>query len=170
MCAFPVRMWAEVSGSSLLPGSFPTHCTTLGTFSQRHAMLVDQTTDDVYVPLNDLEKSGLTPRETSPEDAENFPGRPLNRKFGHLEVANSILSEEAVLAFEYGLSWASPTVLPIWEAQFGDFFNGAQPVIDTLLSSGEQKWLLQSALTLLLPHGYDGAGKFPRNFPGNFLT
>ena len=77
---------------------------------------------------------------------------------GHIEMANSLLSEEAVLAYEYGLSVDNPKNLIIWEAQFGDFFNGAQIILDTYVSSGESKWGLQSALTLLLPHGMDGAG------------
>ncbi|TFK82881.1 dehydrogenase E1 and transketolase domain-containing protein 1 [Polyporus arcularius HHB13444] len=106
-----------------------------GTFSQRHAMLVDQKTEGVVVPLNlALECSG------------------------RLELANSSLSEMAVLGFEYGVSWEKPDMLPIWEAQFGDFFNGAQVIIDTFISSGETKWLKQSGIVLLLPHGLDGAG------------
>uniref|UniRef100_A0A673J8G5 2-oxoadipate dehydrogenase complex component E1 n=1 Tax=Sinocyclocheilus rhinocerous TaxID=307959 RepID=A0A673J8G5_9TELE len=107
-----------------------------GTFSQRHAMVVCQETNDMYIPLNHI----------SPEQK------------GHLEVCNSALSEEAVLGFEYGMSIALPRLLPIWEAQFGDFFNGAQIIFDTFLSGGEAKWLLQSGLVILLPHGYDGAG------------
>lgn len=106
-----------------------------GTFSQRHAMLVDQRTEGVVVPLNlALECEG------------------------RLELANSSLSEMAVLGFEYGVSWEKPDLLPIWEAQFGDFFNGAQVIIDTFISSGETKWLKQSGIVLLLPHGLDGAG------------
>ncbi|KAG8808784.1 hypothetical protein FRC17_003775 [Serendipita sp. 399] len=105
-----------------------------GTFSHRHAMLVDQITEEVVVPLN-----------------ESLTG-------GRLELANSSLSEFAVLGFEYGMSWESPNLLPIWEAQFGDFFNGAQVIIDTFVSSSETKWAMQSGLVMLLPHGLDGAG------------
>ncbi|KAH9959953.1 dehydrogenase E1 and transketolase domain-containing protein 1 [Russula dissimulans] len=106
-----------------------------GTFSQRHAMLVDQKTESVVVPLNTAFAS-----------------------LGKLELANSSLSELAVLGFEYGMSWEKPNLLPIWEAQFGDFFNGAQVIIDTFISSAETKWLKQSGIVLLLPHGLDGAG------------
>ncbi|KAJ2964596.1 hypothetical protein NQZ79_g439 [Umbelopsis isabellina] len=112
-----------------------------GTFSQRHAMLVDQDTEKVVIPLNNLKTTLLDAKAP-----------------GHMEVANSSLSEFAVLGFEYGVSIESPNILPIWEAQFGDFFNSAQVMIDTYVSSGEAKWLRQSGLTMLLPHGYDGAG------------
>ncbi|XP_042218066.1 probable 2-oxoglutarate dehydrogenase E1 component DHKTD1, mitochondrial isoform X2 [Homarus americanus] len=107
-----------------------------GTFSQRHCMFVDQVSDEMYIPLNHMSET----------------------QTNHLEVVNSILSEEAVLGFEYGFSVESPNTLCIWEAQFGDFFNGAQIIIDTFLSSGERKWLTQSGLVMVLPHGYDGAG------------
>ncbi|KAG0366465.1 dehydrogenase E1 and transketolase domain-containing protein 1 [Gamsiella multidivaricata] len=106
-----------------------------GTFSQRHAMLVDQKTERVHIPLNAMSDSQ-----------------------GHLEVANSSLSELAVLGFETGMSYETPKMLNIWEAQFGDFFNSAQVTIDTYVASAETKWLRQSGLVMLLPHGYDGAG------------
>lgn len=108
-----------------------------GTFSQRHAMLVDSENERTIIPLNAL-----------------VPGQ----KQAKLEIANSHLSEYAVLGFEYGVSWETPDRLCIWEAQFGDFFNGAQIVIDVYLASGETKWMRQSGLVMLLPHGYDGAG------------
>ncbi|OQV16425.1 putative 2-oxoglutarate dehydrogenase E1 component DHKTD1, mitochondrial [Hypsibius exemplaris] len=107
-----------------------------GTFSHRHAVLVDQVTNTRYVPLNHL----------IPDQEAKY------------EVANSVLSEEAVLGFDYGMSIESPKRLVIWEAQFGDFFTGAQIIIDTYVTSGETKWLVQSGLVMLLPHGYDGAG------------
>uniref|UniRef100_A0AC35FBU2 Transketolase-like pyrimidine-binding domain-containing protein n=1 Tax=Panagrolaimus sp. PS1159 TaxID=55785 RepID=A0AC35FBU2_9BILA len=106
------------------------------TFSHRHVTLVDQKNDNVFIPLNNIH-----------EDQKNF-----------IEVANNPLSEEAVLGFEFGFSLENPKLLTIWEAQFGDFFNTAQVIIDTFIASAESKWLQQSGLVINLPHGFDGAG------------
>lgn len=123
-----------------------------GTFSHRHAVLVDQNTGEKYVPLNHLAK------HTSPSIPRSKTGGGVHDIQAEFVVRNSILSEFGVLGFEMGYSLENPNMLVIWEAQFGDFANGAQIMIDQFITAGEDKWLRQSALTLLLPHGYMGQG------------
>ncbi len=106
-----------------------------GTFSHRHAVLVDQETEERWVPINHV-REGQAP----------------------FEIIDSPLSEAGVVGFEYGYSLADPSTLVLWEAQFGDFANGAQVIIDQFLSAGEAKWLRMSGLVMLLPHGYEGQG------------
>lgn len=134
--------WATAEAlafGSLVAEGYPVRLagqdSTRGTFSQRHSAFVDQQTEDRYYPLNNI-KEGQA----------------------RYEVIDSMLSEYAVLGFEYGYSLAEPNALVMWEAQFGDFANGAQIMFDQFISSGESKWLRMSGLIMLLPHGYEGQG------------
>jgi len=134
--------WATAESlafAALLDEGFPVRLSGQdcgrGTFSQRHSHIIDQTTGDKHTPLNHL---GTEPIR--------------------YEVIDSMLSEEAVLGFEYGYSLSAPNTLVMWEAQFGDFVNGAQVIIDQFLAAGERKWLRMSGLVMLLPHGYEGQG------------
>lgn len=123
-----------------------------GTFSHRHAVLRDVETEAPYVPLNNMR-----PIPDLPGDAGK-PGADGRVTQGRFSVYDSPLSEAAVLGFDYGYSLGDPSNLVMWEAQFGDFINGAQTMIDQYLASAEVKWERWSGLTLLLPHGYEGAG------------
>ncbi|WP_137699665.1 2-oxoglutarate dehydrogenase E1 component [Marimonas lutisalis] len=124
---------------SLMTEGYPVRLagqdSTRGTFSQRHSGLINQETEERYYPLNHIREGQA-----------------------QYEVIDSMLSEYAVLGFEYGYSLAEPNALTMWEAQFGDFANGAQIMFDQFISSGESKWLRMSGLTVLLPHGYEGQG------------
>jgi len=134
--------WATgeaIAFGSLLTEGFPVRLSgqdsTRGTFSQRHSGLINQDTEERYYPLNSIREGQA-----------------------QYEVIDSMLSEYAVLGFEYGYSLAEPNALTMWEAQFGDFANGAQIMFDQFISSGESKWLRMSGLVMLLPHGFEGQG------------
>jgi 2-oxoglutarate dehydrogenase E1 component len=134
--------WATAEAlafGSLLTEGYPVRLagqdSTRGTFSQRHSGIVNQDTEERYYPLNHIREGQ-----------------------SRYEVIDSALSEYAVLGFEYGYSLAEPNALTLWEAQFGDFANGAQIMFDQFISSGESKWLRMSGLVCLLPHGFEGQG------------
>ncbi len=134
--------WATAEAlafGSLLTEGYPVRLagqdSTRGTFSQRHSAFIDQETEDRHYPLNHIREGQA-----------------------RYEVIDSMLSEYAVLGFEYGYSLSEPNALVMWEAQFGDFANGAQIMFDQFISSGERKWLRMSGLVMLLPHGFEGQG------------
>ncbi len=137
--AFDYGMAELVAFASLLEAGTPVRLTgqdsQRGTFNQRHAVMIDVESEARYVPLAHLSESQ-----------------------GRFEVYNSMLSEAAVLGFEYGYSRDYPEALVLWEAQFGDFANGAQIIIDQFIAAGEAKWGLLSGVVMLLPHGYEGQG------------
>ncbi|SMX31130.1 2-oxoglutarate dehydrogenase E1 component [Actibacterium lipolyticum] len=134
--------WATAEAlafGSLMTEGYPVRLagqdSTRGTFSQRHSAFINQDTEERYYPLNHIREGQA-----------------------HYEVIDSMLSEYAVLGFEYGYSLSEPNALVMWEAQFGDFANGAQIMFDQFISSGERKWLRMSGLVMLLPHGFEGQG------------
>ncbi len=137
--AFDYGAAEAIAFASLLEAGTPLRLTgqdsQRGTFNQRHAVLVDTESEETYVPLANL-----------------APGQPF------CEIFNSPLSEAGCLGFEYGFSRDYPEALVLWEAQFGDFVNGAQVIIDQFISAGEDKWDLPSGVVLLLPHGFEGQG------------
>jgi 2-oxoglutarate dehydrogenase E1 component len=137
---FDWAMGELMAYATLLDEGFPVRMSgqdcERGTFSHRHAIIKQEDSEREYCPL----------QHVTSEDKTTF------------EIYNSLLSEYAVLGFEFGYSWATPNALTLWEAQFGDFMNGAQIIIDQYISSAEAKWKKHSGLVMLLPHGYEGQG------------
>ncbi len=132
-----------------------------GTFSQRHAILFDNNSGERWVPLHTLSRTQGAQEAQTEAPVENALGESLrtdHRAPVNFSVYDSLLSEYGVLGFEYGYSVADPQSLVLWEAQFGDFMNGAQIIIDQFLTSAEEKWGQHSGLVMLLPHGYEGQG------------
>ena len=123
-----------------------------GTFSQRHSAIIDQETEERFYPLYNITQNSIE------FGVSKIGGKLDISQKTQFEVIDSMLSEYAVLGYEYGYSLAEPNCLTLWEAQFGDFVNGAQIMIDQFISSGEKKWLRMSGLVMLLPHGYEGQG------------
>ena len=140
---FDYGMAELVAFASLVSAGTPVRLTgqdsQRGTFNQRHAVLTDVETEAKYIPLEHI-------------------GQTLGRKQGLFEVYNTLLSEAAVLGYEYGYARDYPETLVLWEAQFGDFANGAQIIVDQFISAAEAKWHLLSGIVMLLPHGYEGQG------------
>ena len=131
-----------------------------GTFSHRHSILYDNVTGEGYVPLNALRSDAQASAAADPVVMDNALSTETNDAVAEVSFAvyDSLLSEYGVLGFEYGYSVADPGGLVIWEAQFGDFMNGAQIIIDQFISSAEEKWGQHSGLVMNLPHGYEGQG------------
>jgi 2-oxoglutarate dehydrogenase complex dehydrogenase (E1) component-like enzyme len=130
-----------------------------GTFSHRHAILYDSITGERYVPLNALAREAKSP-VVDPVVVDNALSQETNEPEAEVDFAvyDSLLSEYGVMGFDYGYSVADPGALVVWEAQFGDFFNVGQVIVDQFISSAEEKWGQHSGIVLSLPHGYEGQG------------
>lgn len=135
-----------------------------GTFSHRHATLIDQESEKKYIPLNTIDNNKniiekkLYEKNNTKNNSVSNNADNIADNIAKLSIHNSLLSEFGVLGFEYGYSTSSPNSLVIWEAQYGDFANGAQVIIDQYIMSGESKWMRMNGMILLLPHGFQGDG------------